>query len=39
MEWHDLERVLLRYESGRWISAAVGVAMVAAVLMLLVMAS
>ena len=39
MKWHDLERVLLRYESGRWISATVGVAMVAAVLMLLVMAS
>lgn len=39
MEWHDLERVLLRYESGRWISAAVGVAMVATVLVLLAMAS
>lgn len=39
MEWHDLERILLRYESSRWISATVGVAMVAAVLMLLVMAS
>ena len=39
LEWHDLERVLERYESGRWISAAVGVAMVAAVLMLLAMTS
>ncbi len=39
MEWHDLERVLERYESGRWISAAVGVGMVAAVLMLLAMVS
>ncbi|UCH63092.1 MAG: hypothetical protein JSU77_01145 [Fidelibacterota bacterium] len=39
MEWHDLERVLQRYESGRWISAAVGVAMVAAVLLLLGMTS
>jgi len=39
MEWHDLERVLQRHESGRWISAAVGVAMVAAVLLLLGMTS
>ncbi|MBA7595750.1 hypothetical protein ES703_02715 [subsurface metagenome] len=39
MEWHDLERVLQRYESGRWISAAVGVAMMAAVLLLLGMTS
>ncbi len=39
MEWHDLERVLQRHESGRWISAAVGIAMVAAVLVLLAMTS
>lgn len=39
MAWHDLEQALLRYESDRWISAAVGMAMVAAVLMLLTMAS
>jgi hypothetical protein len=39
MEWHDLERVLQRHESGRWISAAVGMAMVAAVLVLLAMTS
>jgi len=39
MEWHDLEQILLRVESGRWISATVGVGMVAAVLLLLAMAS
>ncbi len=39
MEWHDLERVLQRHESGRWISAAVGMAMVATVLVLLAMTS
>jgi hypothetical protein len=39
LEWHDLERVLQRHESGRWISAAVGVAMVAAMLVLLAMTS
>lgn len=39
MEWHDLEQTLLRVESGRWISATVGIGMVAAVLLLLTMAS
>ncbi len=39
LEWHDLERVLQRHESGRWISAAMGMAMVAAVLVLLAMTS
>jgi len=39
MAWHELGRALERYESGRWISAAVGIAMVAAVLMLLAMAT
>ena len=39
MEWHDLEQTLLRVESGRWISATVGVGMVAVVLLILTMAS
>lgn len=34
VEWHDLEWVLQRHGSGRWISAAVGVGMVAAMLLL-----
>lgn len=39
LEWHVLERDLLRYESGRRISAAAGVFMVALTLMLLAKAS
>lgn len=35
MAWHNLERELERYESGRVITAIVGVGMVAAVLILL----
>lgn len=39
LEWHALERDLIRYESGRRISAAAGVFMVAMTLMLLARAS
>jgi hypothetical protein len=39
MAWHELERQLERYESGRWITAVVGMVMVAAVLVLLAMTS
>lgn len=39
MAWHELERQLERYESGRWITAVMGMVMVAAVLVLLAMAS
>jgi len=39
MEWHDLERQLERYESGRWISALAGIVMVAAVMVLMAMAT
>ncbi len=39
MAWHDLERQLEHYESGRMISAAVGVVMVAVVMLLLALAS
>lgn len=39
MAWHELELALERYESGRWISAAVGIVMVATVLALLAMTS
>ena len=39
LEWHVLERDLIRYESGRRISAAAGVFMVALTLMLLARAS
>lgn len=39
MAWHELEQALERYESGRWISAAVGIAMVAVVMLLLVKAT
>ena len=39
LEWHELERDLIRYESGRRISAAAGLFMVAMTLMLLAKAS
>lgn len=39
LEWHALERDLIRYESGRRISAAAGLFMVAMSLMLLARAS
>ncbi len=39
LEWHALERDLIRYESGRGISAAAGMFMVAMTLLLLARAS
>ncbi|UCD37650.1 MAG: hypothetical protein JSW54_12640 [Fidelibacterota bacterium] len=39
MAWHDLERELERYESGRTISAIVGLVMVATTLVLLALVS
>ena len=39
MAWYELEQTLLRIESGRWISAAVGIGMAAVVIILLTMAS
>ena len=39
LEWHELERDLIRYESGRRISAAAGLFMVAMTLLLMAWAS